>query len=89
MCVGFGLPADTLRLPGVSHLVVDGYRIADRVTWIAWSDTVGQPIGLAFVDAERTEPGTPFRIRAQRGRMIHAEVAATPFYNPDNARQNL
>lgn len=87
--VGFELPADTQVLPQESHLVVDGERICGRVTSIAWSPTLERPIGLAFVDPERTEPGTSFTIRAQEGRLVEAQVVSTPFYDPNNERQNL
>ncbi|MFW5969593.1 MAG: 2Fe-2S iron-sulfur cluster-binding protein [Halofilum sp. (in: g-proteobacteria)] len=87
--VGFRLPADTDPLPEECHLVIDGDRITGRVTSIAYSPTLEYPIGLAFVDPERTEPGTPFTIKGSGGTMIEAEVCAAPFFDPDNERQNL
>ncbi|MGA7991270.1 MAG: glycine cleavage system aminomethyltransferase GcvT [Thermoanaerobaculia bacterium] len=41
--------------------------------------TVGKPIGLAYVPAEKTAPGTPLSIDV-RGRGVPAVVVATPFY---------
>lgn len=87
--VGFSLPVDTDPLPEECHLVVDGDRITGRVTSIAWSPTLGCPIGLAFVAPEHAEPGTPFAIKAQGGRSVTAEVVSAPFYDPNNERQNL
>jgi len=87
--VGFRLPADTDPLPEESHLVIDGERITGRVTSIAWSPSLGYPIGLAFVAPDATKIGTPFTIKAQGGKTIEAEVVSAPFYDPDNERQNL
>ena len=87
--VGFQLPADTNPLPEESHLVIDGDRITGRVTSIAWSPALKRPIGMAFVAPERAEPGSSFTIRAQGGKLVQAETVATPFYDPDNARQAL
>ena len=87
--VGFQLPADTATLPEESHLVVDGEAILGRVTSIAWSQTLGRPIGMAFVSPAQAEAGRHFTIKAQRGNRIEAEVVDTPFYDPDNERQNL
>ncbi len=87
--VGFRLPADADPLPSECHLVIDGERIVGRVTSIAPSPTLGHPIGLAFVDPDRTEPGTPFTIKGPGGTPIEAEVCPAPFYDPDNERQQL
>jgi sarcosine oxidase subunit alpha len=86
--VGFQLPIETDALPEESHLVVDSDRILGRVTSIAWSPTLGRPIGLAFVGPDQSAPGTPFTIRAQGGRLIEAQVVSTPFVDPDNERQH-
>ena len=87
--VGFRLAADTEPLPEECHLVIDGERIAGRVTSIAYSPTLGYPIGLAFVEPAQTEPGTPFTIKGPGGTPIEAEVCATPFFDADNDRQRL
>jgi sarcosine oxidase subunit alpha len=50
------------------------------------SETLGCVIGLAFVASEQSEPGTRFCIRAGAS-MVWAQVAPTPFYDPENARQ--
>ena len=46
-------------------------------------------IGLAFLPPERSAPGSRFAIRLPSGAMVAAEVAAAPFYDPGNARQEL
>lgn len=87
--VGFRLPAHTDPLPEECHLVIDGNRIAGRVTSCAWSPALGWPIGLAFVPADRTEPGTTFTVRVQGGRSVEAEVVDVPFYDAEGERQKL
>ncbi len=84
--VGFQLPIETDPLPEESHLVMENDQITGRVTSVAWSPTLGRPIGLAFVGPDRAEPGNPFTIKAQGGRFIEAEVVSTPFVDPDNER---
>jgi sarcosine oxidase subunit alpha len=86
--VGFHLPVETDPIPEESHLVIDGDAIVGRVTSIAWSPTLGRPIGMAFVRPDQAEPGAPFTIKAQGGRFVEAEVVSTPFVDPDNERQN-
>jgi sarcosine oxidase subunit alpha len=69
------------------HLVMAGREIAGRVTSIAHRSTLGRPIGLAFVRPELAQPGTRITIKVDEGRPVEAEVAALPFYDPDNQRQ--
>lgn len=86
--VGFVLPAARPDgLPEECHLVVRAGEITGRVTSIAWSDTLGQAIGLAFVAPDQTAPGTEFSIRGKAGQLILAEVVPLPFYDPENRRQ--
>ena len=83
--VGFALPADA-PAPLENHLIVDGDRITGRVTSVARSPAAGRTIGLAFVPPEAAEVGSTLRIRAEHGRIVDAEVAATPFVDPDGLR---
>ena len=46
-------------------------------------------IGLAYVAPDQSEPGTAIAIRVGGGRMVAATVVPSPFYDPDNARQEL
>jgi sarcosine oxidase subunit alpha len=53
------------------------------------SQAVGRIIGLAYVPPAKSAVGSRFSIRVDRGAMIDAEVVPTPFYDPDNKRQEL
>jgi sarcosine oxidase subunit alpha len=83
--VGFRLPADAPRRPKECHLVVDGGRIAGRVTSVGLSPTLGHCIGLALIDpALRARPS--IRIRVERVE-VEAELVPLPFYDPEGLRQ--
>ena len=85
--VGFRFPADyTGPVPLENHLVIHRGEIAGRVTSIAGRSTVDRVIGLAFVHPDLAEPGTNIEIHSGR-RPLRAEVAALPFYDPENRRQ--
>jgi sarcosine oxidase subunit alpha len=73
--------------PRECHLVIRDGNIAGRVTSIAFSEALGQHVGLAFLVPELAEPGKRFDIRADGGRMIEATVVETPFYDPAAQRQ--
>ncbi|MDR2366075.1 MAG: aminomethyltransferase family protein, partial [Zoogloeaceae bacterium] len=86
--VGFIFPQGfTGETPKECHLVIKDGEIAGRVTSVAYSPSLKRVIGLAFVRPEQTKPGTPIAIRLDGGAMTTAQVAATPFYDPENARQ--
>lgn len=86
--VGIVLPAGFAGpWPEECHLVMDGDAIAGRVTSIARCSTLGHPLGLAFVQPDLAEPGRRITIKVEGGRLITAEVARLPFYDPDNQRQ--
>ncbi|CCG08930.1 glycine cleavage T C-terminal barrel domain-containing protein [Pararhodospirillum photometricum] len=87
--VGFELAPDAPVIPKENHLVIEDGALAGRVTSIALSPTLGKVIGLAFVPPERATPGTAFTIRAEGGVLVSATVVAPPFYDPDNARQEM
>jgi sarcosine oxidase subunit alpha len=88
--VGFTLP-DTFQAPWPEecHLIFENGEIAGRVTSIARRTTLGRPIGLAFVRPHLAAPGTKVQVRVGDGSYVTAEVAPTPFYDPENARQQL
>jgi sarcosine oxidase subunit alpha len=73
--------------PKECHLVIRNGEIAGRVTSIAFSESVGQHVGLAFVAPDLAQEGTRFNIRADAGRMVEAKVVKTPFYDPAAERQ--
>jgi sarcosine oxidase subunit alpha len=86
--VGFTLPPDFRGpWPEECHLIFENGEITGRVTSIARRTTIGRPVGLAFVKPHQATPETKVQIRVGDGRHVTAEVAATPFYDPGNARQ--
>jgi sarcosine oxidase subunit alpha len=88
--VGFELDAiGASTAPRECHLVVRNGAIVGRVTSIAWSDTLGKHVGLAFVAPDMTDVGAPFFIRADGGTMVQARVAPTPFYDAEGLRQKV
>jgi sarcosine oxidase subunit alpha len=85
--VGFTLEQGS-AVPKECHLVVEGSEIAGRVTSCAHSAAAGGVIGLAYVRPHQAEPGRIFSIRVDGGKLVEARVAALPFYDPGNTRQN-
>ncbi len=86
--VGFMLPADHAGpAPQECHLVIDNGDIAGRVTSIAWSPALQRHIGMAYVKPGMDAAGSTFAIRLSDKTLVSAEVAKTPFYDPDNLRQ--
>ena len=83
--VGFRAPtSSTIREGDVS---LEGERVLGRVTSCAVSPTLGHTIGLAYVDPARTQPGVSIVLSNSSHGPARAEVVATPFYDPDLARQ--
>lgn len=75
--------------PKECQLIIDGDRIAGRVTSVAFSETLSQYIGLAFIEPSMSEIGTRFNIRVDKTRLIDATVVKIPFYDPEGLRQKL
>ncbi|OWY69489.1 aminomethyltransferase [cyanobacterium TDX16] len=73
--------------PQECHLVIDRSEIAGRVTSIAFSPTLKQYIGLAYVKPELAAIGDRISIRLSDGAIVTATVSPTPFYDPENQRQ--
>ena len=67
--------------------MIDGDRIAGRITSVVRSRTLQRSIGLAMVAPQLAEAGGEIRIRTDHGEMLAARIAATPFYDPQNLRQ--
>jgi len=87
---GFVLtPSPDGTVPKECHLVIRNGTIAGRVTSVAYSPALGRHIGLAFLAPDQAHAGTRFFIRADGGRMVEAEVASLPFYDPAGERQAL
>lgn len=88
LLVGFRLGENyTGEVPKECHLIIRDGDIVGRITSISWSPHVGRYIGLAFIQPELAEPGTPFTVRITDGSMVNAEVCSTPFFDPKDERQ--
>ena len=83
--VGFELPPDA-PAPQENHLIVEDGRIVGRVTSIGRSGALGRTIGLAYVPPSAVEPGSTLRIKGDGGAIVAAQVAATPFFDPEGVR---
>lgn len=86
--VGFRLGEGTTKRPKESHLIIDGGRIAGRVTSIVSSPTLGHSIGLALIDPNLAKRGQ-MRIRIEGGEELSAAIAPLPFYDAAGDRQRL
>jgi sarcosine oxidase subunit alpha len=86
---GFRLLDAKGPLPEECHLVIRGHDITGRVTSVARSETLDSVIGLAYVAPDQAKPGEHFEIKAGNGRMVTAVSVETPFYDPENLRQQM
>lgn len=86
--VGFTVTDSSAPVPKECHLVIRGGQIVGRITSVVKSPTLGKVVGLAYLPLDMTAVGQRFEIRVD-GVMVSAEVVPTPFYDPDNARQEL
>ncbi len=78
---------DATRMPRECQLVIEGDRIAGRLTSVVRSSTLNKSIGLAMLAPQLADAGGDIRIRADHGEMLAARIAPTPFYDPQNLRQ--
>lgn len=85
--VGFLLNPFRGTPPQECHLIIDGDEIAGRVTSIGFSPTLKRYIGLAYVKPELAEIGNTLSIRLSDRAIATATVSPTPFYDPENQRQ--
>jgi sarcosine oxidase subunit alpha len=85
--VGFTLADASAPAPPECSLVIRDGKIVGRVTSAARSEARGATVGLAYVSLEESEPGQSFTIKLPSGKALVANVAALPFYDADNARQ--
>ena len=67
------------------HLVIDGDRIAGRVTSVAHSPGLGCTVGLAMLEGPSRTAGQ-FQIRGHGGRMVAAARVDGAFYDPTHQR---
>jgi aminomethyltransferase len=75
--VGFEVEGRQPARPGYA-IVADG-RPVGTVTSGTVPPTVARPIGLGYVSAELSQPGTPLAIE-MRGKLVNARVVKRPFY---------
>jgi sarcosine oxidase subunit alpha len=85
--VGFMLEPFQGMPPQESHLIIDCNEMAGRVTSIAFSPSLQQFIGLAYVKPELATVGNRLSIRRSDGSFVTATISPTPFYDPENHRQ--
>jgi sarcosine oxidase subunit alpha len=86
--VGFCVNGNN-AVPKEGHLVIDAETMSGRVTSCAWSPSLKKTIGLAYVDAASSAPGSAMSISVGGGRTVSAEVVPVPFYDPEGERQGL
>jgi len=86
--VGFVFPTGySGPVPKECHLVIDRGEILGRVTSVAFSPTLRQVIGMAYVRQDYSRLGTSIQIRIGERHLEKATVVAMPFYDPQNLRQ--
>ena len=86
---GFALVDAGAPMPKECHLIIRDGDIAGRITSITRSPTLNKVVGLAYLPIDLTEPGKRVDIRVDGGVMVPAETVATPFYDPENKRQEM
>jgi sarcosine oxidase, subunit alpha len=83
-------PVDGSVVPEEASLIMDGGRIAGRITSSRMSPTLGRSICLAQVDAHLAEPGTVITVRLPSGRSIEAQVQPQHAHvDPDGGRMRV
>lgn len=87
--VGFHVVDSGAPTPKDCHLVIRDGQIVGRITSVVKSPTLGKVLGLAYLPPDMANNGQRFEIRVDNGVMVSAEVVPTPFYDPDNARQEI
>ncbi|WP_322843073.1 glycine cleavage T C-terminal barrel domain-containing protein, partial [Acinetobacter pittii] len=75
--------------PLEGHIVLNGDKITGNVTSCEYSPTLDQIIGMAYVGIEQSAVGQQFQIRVEKGASVYATVVKAPFYDPNNARQEI
>ena len=80
--VGFELQDRGIARTGYDIEDPDG-RVIGRVTSGTKSPLTGKSIGLGYVSADRSDPGSALRI-AVRDKRLAAEVVSLPFFNKTN-----
>jgi sarcosine oxidase, subunit alpha len=80
-------PEDAAIVPEEASLIMDGSRIAGRITSSRMSPTLGRSICLAQVTARLASPGTVVTVRLPSGAQIEARVTPQLAHlDPDGRR---
>jgi aminomethyltransferase len=74
-----GLRCLEKRVPRTGYAVHHNGSVVGRITSGTLSPTLGQAIGMAYVDVALAAPGTALQVDI-RGTLVTAEVVALPFY---------
>jgi sarcosine oxidase subunit alpha len=83
-------PEDGTVVPPEASQIVDGTRIAGRVTSSRMSPTLGRSICLAQVEAALAAPGTRVTVRLPGGRLIGARVTEhLAHVDPEGSRMRV
>lgn len=86
--VGFELGPKSQK-PKEGHLVIRQGNIVGSVTSCEYSPTLDAIIGLAYVHPNDSIAGSTIVIRTDNAMHVQARVSDTPFYDPENKRQDL
>jgi sarcosine oxidase, subunit alpha len=83
-------PVDGSVVPEEASLIMDGTRVAGRITSSRMSPTLGRSICLAQVDGHLAEPGTVVTVRLPSGRNVEARVMPQHAHvDPDGGRMRV
>jgi sarcosine oxidase, subunit alpha len=83
-------PVDGSVVPEEASLIMDGTRIAGRITSSRMSPTLGRSICLAQVDGPLAGPGTVVTVRLPSGRNVEARVMPQHAHvDPDGGRMRV
>jgi sarcosine oxidase, subunit alpha len=83
-------PVDGSVVPEEASLIMDGTRVAGRITSSRMSPTLGRSICLAQVDPHLAEPGTVVTVKLPSGRTVGARVMPQHAHvDPDGGRMRV
>jgi sarcosine oxidase subunit alpha len=86
--VGFTIDDPTSATPQESNLILEGETVVGMITSVARSPSLNKIVGLTYAP-RAVEPGSSITIKLSDGNRITGKVAATPFYDPENKRQEM
>lgn len=70
------------------NLIIHKNDIAGRITSVSYSPHCSTTIGLAMLDANSLPADDQIIIKTTSGKMVPAQIATLPFYDPKNLRQD-